>query len=88
MMTLASKLLLVTQQSVCQIGVGASKKSLFLFFLFLDKDSFWEVKKPDIKICYFPMMTPASKLLLVTQQSVCQIGVGASKKSIFLFFYF
>lgn len=46
MMTPASKLLLVTQQSVCRIGVGASKKSIFLF---LDKDSFWEVKKPDIE---------------------------------------
>ena len=47
----ASKLLLVTQQSVCRIGVGASKKSIFLFFyfLFLDKDSFWEVKKPDME---------------------------------------
>lgn len=48
-MTPASKLLLVTQQSVCQIGVGASKKSIFFIFLFLDKDSFWEVKKPDIE---------------------------------------
>ena len=40
MMTPASKLLLVTQQSVCRIGVGGQQEVNFFIFLFLDKIAF------------------------------------------------